>query len=144
MLKSFVIKHLEIYHSHFFSSIFVLVHLPNNLFHKTRVSHSMPVCGQRGTQLCLTLCSPMDYSLPGSSTHGISQGRILEWVAISSPRSLPDPGMKPVSLAHPALQAGPLSLHHPGGLYISVFSNASLLHTHLFHRYQTLVIDSRV
>ena len=24
----------------------------------------------------------MDYSLPGSSTHGISQARILEWVAI--------------------------------------------------------------
>ena len=26
---------------------------------------------------------PMDYSLPGSSVHGISQARILEWVAIS-------------------------------------------------------------
>ena len=31
----------------------------------------------------LSLCNPMDYSLPGSSVHGISQGRILEWVAIS-------------------------------------------------------------
>ena len=49
MLKSFVIKHLEIHHSHFFSSIFVLAHLPNNLFHKTCVSYSMPVCGQRCT-----------------------------------------------------------------------------------------------
>ena len=38
------------------------------------------VCGQ----LCPTLCDPMDYSLPGSSVHGISQARILEWVAISS------------------------------------------------------------
>ena len=35
------------------------------------------------TQLCLTLCDPMDYSLPGSSIHGIFQARILEWVAIS-------------------------------------------------------------
>ena len=35
------------------------------------------------TQLHLTLCDPMDYSLPGSSVHGISQARILEWVAIS-------------------------------------------------------------
>ena len=104
----------------------------------------MPVCGQRGTQLCLTLCSPIDYSLPGSSTHGISQGRILEWVAISSSRSLPDPVIKPVSLVYPALQADTVPLHPTGGLYISVFSNASLLHTHLFHRYQTLVIDSRV
>ena len=33
-------------------------------------------------QSCLTLCDPMDYSLPGSSVHGILQARILEWVAI--------------------------------------------------------------
>ena len=26
-------------------------------------------------------CNPMDYSLPGSSVRGISQARILEWVA---------------------------------------------------------------
>ena len=32
---------------------------------------------------CLTLCNPMDYSLPGSSVHGIFQARVLEWVAIS-------------------------------------------------------------
>ena len=34
----------------------------------------------------LTLCDPMDCSPPGSSVYGISQGRILEWVAISSSR----------------------------------------------------------
>ena len=34
--------------------------------------------------LCLTLCNPMDCSLPGSSVHGIFQVRIPEWVAISS------------------------------------------------------------
>jgi len=34
------------------------------------------------TQSCLTLCNPMDCSLPGSSVHGILQARILEWVAI--------------------------------------------------------------
>ena len=34
-------------------------------------------------QSCLTLCNPMDCSLPGSSVHGIFQARILEWVAIS-------------------------------------------------------------
>ena len=33
-------------------------------------------------QSCPTLCDPMDYSLPGSSIHGIFQARILEWVAI--------------------------------------------------------------
>ena len=30
-----------------------------------------------------SFCSPMDYSLPGSFVHRISQARILEWVAIS-------------------------------------------------------------
>ena len=34
-------------------------------------------------QLCLTLCDPMDCSLPGFSVHRIFQTRILEWVAIS-------------------------------------------------------------
>ena len=29
------------------------------------------------TQLCLTLCNPVDCSLPGSSIHGILQARIL-------------------------------------------------------------------
>ena len=31
------------------------------------------------TQSCLTLCNPVDCSLPGFSVHGISQGRMLEW-----------------------------------------------------------------
>ena len=30
-------------------------------------------------QSCLTLCNPMDCSLPGSSVYGILQARILEW-----------------------------------------------------------------
>ena len=37
-------------------------------------------------QSCLTLCDPMDYSLPGSSVHRIFQARVLEWVAISFSR----------------------------------------------------------
>ena len=32
-------------------------------------------------QLCPALCDSMDYILPGLSLHGISQARILEWVA---------------------------------------------------------------
>ena len=31
-------------------------------------------------------CNPMDYSPPGSSVHGISQARIVEWVVISFSR----------------------------------------------------------
>ena len=33
---------------------------------------------------CLTLCSPTDCSLPGSSVHEILQARILEWVSMPS------------------------------------------------------------
>ena len=33
-------------------------------------------------QSCLTLWDPMNCSSPGSSVHGISQARILEWIAI--------------------------------------------------------------
>ena len=39
------------------------------------------------TQLCPTLCNPMDCSSPGSSVLGILQARILEWVAIPFSRS---------------------------------------------------------
>ena len=35
-----------------------------------------------------TLCYPMDYILPGSSVHGISQAIILEWIAIPFSRGL--------------------------------------------------------
>ena len=38
------------------------------------------------TQMCLTLFDPMGCSPPGSSVHGISQARMLEWVAIPSSR----------------------------------------------------------
>ena len=44
------------------------------------------VCACPVSKSCLTLCNPMDYSLPGSSVHGVSQARILEWVAFSSSR----------------------------------------------------------
>ena len=38
-------------------------------------------------QLCLTLCVPVDCSLPDSSFHGILQARKLEWVATPSSRA---------------------------------------------------------
>ena len=34
------------------------------------------------SQSCPTLSNPMDWSLPGSSVHGIFQARVLEWGAI--------------------------------------------------------------
>ena len=42
-------------------------------------------------KLCLTLGDPMNCSPPGSSVHGISQARILVWVAISFSRESSPP-----------------------------------------------------
>ena len=39
-------------------------------------------------QSCLTLCSPVDCSPPGSSVHGILQTKILEWVTMPSSRGI--------------------------------------------------------
>ena len=57
-----------------------------------RVRRPTPACGMqvrvcaraKSLPLWLTLCDPMDCSLPGSSVHGILQARKLEWVAIPS------------------------------------------------------------
>jgi len=65
----------------------------------------------------LTLCDPLDWSLPGFSVHGIFQARVLDWVAIFWPGdrthvscvsltlqtgSLPaEPLGKPLSCPHP-------------------------------------------
>ena len=43
------------------------------------------------SQSCLTFCYPVGCSLPGSSVHGILQGRILEWVAMPSSRGSSQP-----------------------------------------------------
>ena len=43
------------------------------------------------TQLCPTLCDPMDCGPPGSSVHGILQPRILQWVAMPFSRGSSQP-----------------------------------------------------
>ena len=54
-------------------------------------------------QSCLTLCDPIDCNPPASSVHGLIQARILELVAISFSRDLPDPGIEPECLVSPTL-----------------------------------------
>ena len=81
-------------------NVLVLTHLCSNL----------EVKWSEVAQRCLTLCDPMDCSLPGS-IHEIFQARRLEWVAISSPEDLPDPGIEPGS---PALRADALPSEPPG------------------------------
>ena len=53
----------------------------------------------------------MDCSPPGSSAHGIFQARILERVAISFSRGLPNPGVEP---GFPTLQVDSLPSEPPG------------------------------
>ena len=68
-------------HIHFNPTILCYNFCPENVSLKEEMKTMCSVA-----QSCLTLCDPMDYSLPGSSVHGISQARILEWVTISSSR----------------------------------------------------------
>ena len=60
---------------------------------------------------CLIRCDPMNCSPPGSSVHGISQIRMLEWVAISFPGLLHNSGIEPVS---PALAGRFFTAEPPG------------------------------
>ena len=55
---------------------------------------------------------PMDCSLPGSSTHGISQARILSGLPCPPPRCLPHPGMELglLHLLHWQVNSLPLAL----------------------------------
>ena len=65
-------------------------------------------------RLCPNLCNPMDCSLPGSSVHGIFQARILEWVAISSPKESSPTRVEPGSLVSPALVGRFFTTELPG------------------------------
>ena len=69
--------------------------VPLYLYESKSVSHSVD----------LTLGHPMNYSLWGSSTDGILQARMLEWVAIPFSRGSSWPGITPES---PTLQADSL------------------------------------
>ena len=61
----------------------------------------------------------VDCSPPGSSVHGISQARILEWVAISYSGNLPNPGIEP-HLLH--WLVGSLPLCHLRVPYKSIYN----------------------
>ena len=65
------------------------------------------------TKLCLSLCYPVDCSLPNSSAHVISQAQEEYRSGLAFPPlgDLPDPGMEPES---PALAGGFFTLSHLG------------------------------
>ena len=70
-------------------------------------------------QSCLTLCDPVDCSLPDSSVHGIFQEYWRE-LLFALPGDPPDPGIKPMSPVSPALQVDSLPLSHQGSPQIKV------------------------
>ena len=83
------------------------------LFHRLMTVRIIPAIAEKvkGKSLSHVRLFDMNCSLPGSSIRGILQARILEWVAISFSRDLPDPEIEPGS---PALQADALGWVFPG------------------------------
>ena len=68
------------------------------------------------TQSYLNFWDHMHCSLPGFSSHGIFQARVLEWVVVSFSRGSSRPGIKPRS---PALWTDVLPSESPGKIHLS-------------------------
>ena len=68
----------------------------------------------KSSQLCPTLCDPMECRPPGSSVHGILQARILEWVAMPSSRGSSNRGIELSLSCLLHWQAGSLPPAPPG------------------------------
>ena len=95
------------------SSIIILVNI--RAFTWARLSERLcvwGVCACAVSYIWLS-CNPMDCSTPSSSAHGISQAKILEWVAISYSRGIfPTHGLNSCLFHLLHWQADSLPLHH--------------------------------
>ena len=93
---------------------------------------------------CPTLCVyPMNSSPPGTSVHGISQTRVLEWAAISFSRDLLHPGIELKSLASPALIGRFFTTEPPGKSFL-LLRSFHLCHildsTYKWHSYHMVFV----
>ena len=86
--------------------------MPKNVQTTTQL-HSFHTLVSEVAQSCLTLCDPMDCSLPGFSVHGIFQARVLEWVAISFSNAWKWK-LKVKSLSRVRLLSNPMDYSLPG------------------------------
>ena len=74
-----------------------------------KLSVYIHICCCLVTKHVQLFCNPVDSSPLGSSVDEIFQVRVLEWVAISFSRNLPNPGIEPIS---PSLAGDCLPLSH--------------------------------
>ena len=111
---------------------------------------------------CLTLCNPLDCSLPGFSVPGILLARIPEWIATSysrgssQTRDLPSPGIEPMAPVSPSLHVDflptellgkPLNIHEYILLHISRkphTENFCQSMSNLMHGQTFLTISSKI
>ena len=90
----------------------------------------------------MSLCNPMDCSLPGSFIHGIFQARIPEWVAIPFSRGSSRPRDWTRS---PALQAEALPSEPPGRLYLlAIINDCALCMTSLKNVRASMGVKSHI
>ena len=107
----------------FLQGIFLTQKLNRSVLHCRQILYQLSYQGSPNIQIegevaqsCLTLCDPVDCSLPGFSVHGILQARILEWIAISFSRGIfPTQGSNP-GLLHCRQMLYPLN--HQGKLFV--------------------------
>ena len=99
--KTIIIKHIHNPIPNVHSSITFniqnteVTYISNNWWMKKEVAYDWILRACIFAQLHPNLWDPMDCSLPSSSVHGISQAKILEWVAISSFRGSSPPRDQP-------------------------------------------------
>ena len=106
-------------HTHIDTLTYVYIHACTHAYTCIHVYTHMYVCVC--AKSCPILCDPMDWSLPGSSVHGIFQARRPEWVAIFSSRGIfPSQGLNLHLLCLLHWQMGSLLLHHTC-IYIHIY-----------------------
>ena len=64
------------------------------------------MCVLKSLQSCLTLCDPMDCSLPGSLSMGFPRQEYWSGLLFPPPGDLPNSGIEPLPLVSPALADG--------------------------------------
>ena len=67
-------------------TLFITYTVSYHVIKKTGINLPHVLCCAQSLQSCPALCDTLDFSLSGYSVHGISQARILEWVAMPSSR----------------------------------------------------------